>query len=163
MPIGQYSAPRIAGDAAIPDLVASYLDGSDLLSKSQAVRLGTVDADGWPHASLLSAGDVLALPPDRIRFVVYPESRFAANLVRDGRLGLTLSLDGGMCELRLTARVLNAGADLPRTMFEATVEEVRHHKASYAAITSGVTFALDDPQAVLAHWESQIAAMRAAG
>jgi hypothetical protein len=44
--------------------VAGYLDGEDLLAKTQAVRLSTVDADGWPRAALLSAGDTLMLFPD---------------------------------------------------------------------------------------------------
>ena len=51
-----YTPPRRAD--RIPT-GAAYLDGTDLLSKTQALRLSTVDADGWPHASLLSAGDML--------------------------------------------------------------------------------------------------------
>jgi hypothetical protein len=33
--------------------VARYLDGTGLLA-TQALRLSTVDAAGWPHAALLS-------------------------------------------------------------------------------------------------------------
>ena len=47
----------------------TLLNGEDLLSKTQALRLSTVDADGWPRAAVLSAGEVLALPNNRLRFV----------------------------------------------------------------------------------------------
>ena len=159
----QYTPPRIADVAMIPDGVASYLNGSELLSKSQAVRLATVDEDGWPHASLLSAGDMLVPTAQHLRFVVHPESRLTANLTRDGRVGVTLSLDGGMCELRMRARRLEQSADIPQAMFEAAIEPDREHAAPYAVLPRGVTFALHEPDAVLERWERQIAALRAAG
>ena len=99
-----YTPPETIGSTALPVQVARYLDGSDLLAKTQALRLSTVGAEGWPHASLLSAGDMLALPSGRIRLVVFPQSATTANLIRDGRATVTLSLDGGMCELRLKGR-----------------------------------------------------------
>ena len=51
-----------------------YLDGANLLEKTQALRLSTIDAEGWPHAALLSAGDALAMPSGNIRFVLFPQS-----------------------------------------------------------------------------------------
>ena len=54
--------------------VARYLDGTELLTKTQALRLSTVDADGWPHAALLSAGDMVMMPSGRIRFAIFPQS-----------------------------------------------------------------------------------------
>jgi Pyridoxamine 5'-phosphate oxidase len=109
--------------------VLSFLNGEELLSKTQALRLSTVDAEGWPHAALLSAGDTLALPNGRIRFAIFANSGTAANLVRDGRLTLSLSLDGGMCELRLRARTCGQGStqEVPLAFFEAEVERVRMH------------------------------------
>ena len=149
--------------ATLPAQVARYLDGNDLLAKTQALRLSTVNAEGWPHASLLSAGDMLALPSGRIRFVVFPQSTTTANLVRDGRVTVTLSLDGGMCELRMTCRRLaNASPEVPLAFFEAELVEVRIHKAPYAAISGGVTFALHEPKSVLLRWQKQIAAIEEA-
>jgi hypothetical protein len=82
---------------------------------------------------------------------------------RKGRLALTLSLDGGMHELRMRARPLaSPNPDLPLAFFEATLESVRFHKAPYATVTSGVSFALHEPDAVLPRWQRQIAALRAA-
>ena len=156
-----YSPPHASSANTAPAEVARYLDGTDLLSKTQALRLSTIDAAGWPHASLLSAGDMVAMPSGRIRFVLFPTSVTAANLARDGRL--TLSLDGGMCEVRIRAHRLAASPpEIPLTFFEGEVETARTHVAPYAAVTSGITFALHEPQAVLPRWQRQIAALRAA-
>ena len=51
--------------------------------------------------------------------------------------------------------------DMPLAFFEATVETTRVHVAPYAAVVSGLTFALHEPQAVLPRWQRQIAALRA--
>jgi hypothetical protein len=148
---------------AVPAALAQYLDGADLLKKTQALRLSTIDAAGWPHAALLSAGDMVVMPSGRIRFVLFPQSATTANLTRDGRLTLTLSLDGGMCEVRLHARRLaHAPPEVPLAFFEAEVEAVRTHVAPYAEVTQGITFALHESQAVLPRWKRQIAALRAA-
>jgi hypothetical protein len=156
-----YTAPTTS--RRIPDGVADYLDGTGLLTKTQALRLTTVDADGWPHAALLSAGDMVVTPSGRIRFAIFPQSNMTSNLEREGRLTMSLSLDGGMCELRLRSyRLASPTPDVPLAFFEAEVEAVRQHVAPYARVTGGVTFALQDPQAVLPRWHRQIAALRAA-
>jgi hypothetical protein len=95
-----YTPPDAQRSKTMPATVAQYLNGEDLLSKTQALCLSTVDADGWPKACLLSAGDMLALSDGGVRFALFSQSGTAANLARDGRLTLTLSLAGGVCELR---------------------------------------------------------------
>jgi hypothetical protein len=158
-----YTPPKTGASRTVPDTVRRYLDGQDLVSKTQALRLSTVDADGWPHASLLSAGDVVAVSPERVRFAVFAESTTTANLVRDGRVTLALSIEHGMCEVRLRAkRLTKTSPDVPLAVFEAEVQQVRMHVAPYADVTSGVTFALHKPQTVLARWQRQIAALRSA-
>lgn len=159
-----YTRPQSAAAGTMPAEFAAYVDGTSLLAKTQALRLSTIDAAGWPHAALLSVGEVLALPPGRIRFAIFPQSGTAANLARDGRMTLTLSLDGGMCEIRLHARRLaHSDPGVPLSLFEATVETSRTHVAPYASVTTGITFALHEPQAVLPRWQRQIEALRTAG
>jgi Pyridoxamine 5'-phosphate oxidase len=157
-----YAPPQVLSANEIPAGVLNYLNGENLLSKTQAIRLSTVDADGWPKAALLTAGDVLALPNGRFRFAIFAGSGTAANLERDGRLTLGLSLDGGVCSLRMRARKCSQGLpELSLAFFEAEVERVRLHVAPYAAVTSGITFALHEPAAVLKRWDREIAALRA--
>ena len=148
-----YTPPQAAAAGATPDEVKHFLDGSICRQNTSFAavnrRRGRLAA-----ASLLSAGDVIMLPSGRVRFVVFPQSKTTANLVRDGRVTMTLALDGGMCELKMrTRRLAGSSADVPLAFFEAEVETVRIHKAPYAAITSGITFALHEPEAVLARWQ----------
>jgi len=73
-----------------------------------------------------------------------------------------MAFDGGMCSLRLRAR--KCGQDMPElsfAFFEADIERVRLHKASYADVTGGISFALHEPTAVLERWNREIAALRA--
>lgn len=156
-----YAPPHLIPANEIPAGVLSFLNGEDLLSKTQALRLSTVDADGWPRAALLSAGDILALPNGHIRFAVFPNSGTAANLARDGRVTLSMSLDGGMCELRMRVRECGKGTEeVPLAFFEAEVERVRVHVAPYADVTSGISFVVHEPSDVLDRWQRQIVALR---
>jgi hypothetical protein len=162
-PTHTYIRPDTTRTTTLPPQVAGYLDGANLLAKTQALRISTVDAEGWPHASLLSAGDMLAMRSGRIRVVVFAQSTTSANLMRDGRVTITLSLDGGMCELRMRCRHLaQSSPDGPLACFEAELVEARTHQAPYATVSAGVTFALHEPQSVLQRWQKQIEAMRQA-
>jgi hypothetical protein len=158
-----YTQPHTVDAKTVLTEVVRYLDGTDLLAKNQALRLSTIDAAGWPHAALLSAGDMVMMPSGHIRFALFQESVTVVNLTRDGRLSITLALDHGMYEMRLRAhRLAYSSPDVRLAFFEAQVETSRLHVAPYAAVTSGITFALHDPQAVLRRWQRQIAALRAA-
>ena len=57
-----YAPPSVLTAGGTPTDLRTLLNGEDLLSKTQALRLSTVGADGWPRAAVLSAGEVLALP-----------------------------------------------------------------------------------------------------
>ena len=106
---------------------------------------------------------MLALPGGVIRFLVFKDSSTAQNLLRDGRLTITLALDGGMTELHCHVRPLEGAAtEANLTAFEAKLEQARIHKAPYADVSSGITFALHHPDAVEARWRRQIEALRAA-
>jgi hypothetical protein len=148
--------------AGLPTSVQTFLNGKDLSSKTQAIRLTTVDADGWPKAALLTPGDVLALPDGRFRFAVPVNSGTAANLIRDNRFTFGMAIDGGMCSIRLRARKCEHGTqEMPLAFFEAEVERIRMHSAPNADVVSGITFTLREPSAVIDRWQRQIAALQA--
>jgi hypothetical protein len=73
-------------------------------------------------------------------------------------MAITLSLDGGMCELRMKCRrhaQLSSGT--PLACFEADLTGVRMHKAPYATVSGRLALALHEPQSVLQRWQKQIA------
>jgi hypothetical protein len=155
-----YTPPRVASTREIPTSIKNLLNGEDLLAKQQALRLATVNHDGWPNAATLSAGEMLVTPNGRVRFVISPRSGTAANLMRDGRMTLSLALDGGICEMRLRARKYSDGTpEVPLAFFEAEVEQVRQHSAGYAKVTGGITFSLNDSATEQSRWQRQITAL----
>lgn len=157
----RYTPARDIAPADIPAAVLTLFNGEELLTKTQAVRLLTTDTDGWPRASLLTAAEILFLPDRTVRFAVFRESGTAANLTRDGRAILSLSLDRGICEIRLRATA--CGRQVPNgplAYFKAEIEGARLHVATYADVMSGITFALHDPAVVLPRWQQQIEVLR---
>jgi hypothetical protein len=120
-----------------------------------------VNEEGWAHASLLSVGEVLALPNAKIRFAISPRSSTTGNLLRDGRLTIVIPFEKGVCEMRLRAQQIHREIEgVPLTFFEAQVESIRHLVAAYADVVSGETFSLHEPQAVFERWDRQVAALR---
>jgi hypothetical protein len=139
-----------------------FFNGEDLLAKTQAIRLSTVDADGWSRVSLLSVGEIVFRPDDGFRFCVYQQSATAANLARDGRATISLALAGGLWELRLRATACDhTTADPSHAFFKARIDSAHLHTAKYAEVTSGITFSLHEPSTVLPRWEKQLTTLRA--
>ena len=157
-----YVPPKPIDAKEIPSAILSFLDGNNLPSKpTTAIRLSTVNEEGWSHASLLSVGEVLALPNARIRFAISPRSSTTANLLRDGRVTMVVPFEKGVCEMRMRSQQINREIEgVPLTFFEAHVESIRHLVAAYADVVSGETFSLHEPQAVFERWDRQIAALR---
>jgi hypothetical protein len=155
-----YTQPRVSSTGEIPTGVKDLLNGKDLHAKQQALRLATVNSDGWPNAAVLSAGEMIVMPNGRVRFVISPKSGTTANLMRDGRMTLSLALDGGICEMRMRACKYSDGTpEVPLVFFEAEVEQVRQHSAGYAKVTSGITFSVNDPEAEQSRSQRQITAL----
>lgn len=157
-----YLPPTEISRIDIPHEISIYLNGEDLVTKNVALQLSTVDSDGWPHAALLSAGEILVLPDGRIRLIIFPSSGTAANIARDGRSTLTMPLDHGLCEIRMRMRKLgeSEAADIALIIFEGQVQRIHKHLSRYADVESGLTFSLHEPEVVLARWYRQIAVLR---
>ena len=157
-----YVPPKPIDAKELPSAIRSFLDGNNLPSKPMnAIRLSTVNEEGWAHASLLSAGEVLALPNAKIRFALSPRSSTTANLLRDGRVTMVIPFEKGVCEMRMRAQPINKEVEgVPLTFFEAQIESIRHLVSAYADVVSGETFSLHEPDAVFERWYRQIAALR---
>lgn len=154
-------APAHGGATQLPPARQRYLDGSDLLAKTQALRLASVDNAGWPHDTLLSAGDMLGRSLEGLRFGPFARSTTAGNLARDGRAVLTLALEAGLCEGRLRVSRLQPDEG-PLALYEGMVDELRMHVAPCAEVTSGIVFRLHQPDSVLPRWRRQLAALQRA-
>ncbi|MFP4905893.1 pyridoxamine 5'-phosphate oxidase family protein, partial [Paraburkholderia sp. BR14261] len=129
--------------------------------RADAVRPSTVSEDGWPHGAHLSAGEILAVNATTLLIALWPQSSTTANLMRDGRLTLSLVHDGALLEIRARAHaVAQRQTALELSVFRVEIESITGHRAKYAEVLSGVTFRLYEPTRVLSRWREQIAMLR---
>ncbi len=156
-----YTPPKQSNE--LPATLAAELDGNHLEARStEAIRLSTVDEDGWPHAAQLSIGEVLAANTSELLVAIWPASHTAKNLRRDGRLTLSLVAGGGLLEMRCHAKLLSehkTAADL--SVFRIKIVSLLEHRSNYAEVISGVTFRLQDIARTMNRWKEQIAMLKA--
>ncbi|MBB2926905.1 pyridoxamine 5'-phosphate oxidase family protein [Paraburkholderia silvatlantica] len=146
----------------LPAALVREFDGEHLEARlADAVRLSTVGEDGWPHGAQLSAGEILAVNATTLLIAIWPQSGTTANLMRDGRLTLSLVHDGALLEIRARSHaVAQRQTALALSVFRVEIESVTEHRAKYAEVLSGVTFRLYESAQVLARWREQIAMLR---
>lgn len=151
---------------ALPAEILARLDGRGARAAAaqelhESHRLTTADADGWPRTAQLSDGEVTAMPDGSVRLCLWPGSRTAANVRRDGRALLSVVAAGSCWDLRLRAeeRPAPPGAP-PFAYFLATAESAEAQRANYATVERGVSFRLLDAQDAPARWSAQVDALR---
>ncbi|OWA34150.1 hypothetical protein B9G55_17660 [Saccharibacillus sp. O16] len=137
----------------------ALLDGTRLEDKLHiAMTLHTVDEDGYPHQAMVSAGEVWAESPERLRIALWLGTKTTGNLLRTGRALLGFVHEGVSYTIRLQATAMPEIPDArhPRARFAADVLESRADVAKYAELTSGITIQLHDPQQVLVRWKETL-------
>jgi len=148
-------------DSPIPTTLAEAFDGEGLDAKlGLSALLSTVDADGWPHVSFLSAGDLLITPPDEARLILWPQATTVANLSFRRRGVLFGAADGAVHELRFDVTAIDP-CEARGTIVIARIVAKRTHRAPYAEVDSLIDFRLHDPQNVVDRWRAQMAALQA--
>jgi len=149
----------------LPPEVLEMLAGKDLRASSGLTfTLVVSDAAGWPSFALLSVGEVLAVDETTVRLALWPGSGTTAALTASGKATMMVIGGDSVWYLHLAAR---RGPDLDapgmhRAYFECAVDEVLVDKVTYARITSGISFELPDPDAVLGRWQETIDLVRSA-
>ena len=152
-----YVPPAV--EDVLPEEVVRCLDGSDLETKAkEAIRISTVDSDGWPHAAQVSAGEMLAVSGQEILLAIWPDSSTSKNLRRDRRLTLAFAHQGALLESRCIAELVAEGQKL--SIFRITVKQVNVHRSQYAEVVSGIVFRLHDPSRTIKRWKEQIAVLK---
>ena len=150
----------------LPDNVRSILDGTDLARREGLTfQLLTTDEADWPQVALLSVGELVAIDSHTIRAGLWLHSGTSKNLTRSGRATLVVIADGNGYYVRLAGRRgpdLNLGAEGRLAFFVLDVQDVQEDSADYARLTSGVTFKLADPSAVVPRWQRTVDALRTA-
>jgi hypothetical protein len=155
--------PRSLG-SQLPAELRPLFDGANLASKvGETFLLLTIDADGWPHMAMLSAGELVLADAFTLHAALWLNSTATRNLEHAGRGLLALTCGGAGYYIRLTARRaadLDLGENGRLAAFVLRVEDVQEDAVSYAELTSGIRFRLHDPEAVVARWQQTIDALR---
>jgi hypothetical protein len=156
--------PRSLGPR-LPENLRPLFDGSDLEERvGLTFLLLTCGEDGWLHQAMLAVGEVVAVREDTLRVALWLTSTATRNLTREGRAVLTLVADGAGYVIRCTARRLqdlDLGPHGRLAAFVLPVEDVLEDRVSYATLTSGVRFELNEPEQVLDRWRRTIDALLA--
>lgn len=148
---------------ALPPDLRRLLDGEDLAAKvGMTLLLMTTSEDGWPHAAMLSVGELLAETDERLRIALHQGSRTEAGLRSSGRATLLAVVGERAYTLRLACRTLALLVvdGLHLVAYVGAVEDVREHVAPYARLLHGIEFELTDPSA-LERWARTVAELGA--
>ncbi|GAA4738157.1 hypothetical protein GCM10023350_22830 [Nocardioides endophyticus] len=138
----------------VPGPVREAIAADAPLAEGLTLLLLTVRDDGWPHLAMLSVGEVVARDDTSLGLLLWPDSTATRNLLARGRGTLCAVVDGASWMLRLTVAEEPPVSSEHGTFrrFAATVVATLVDRAPYAELTSGVTFRLHDPDAVLPRW-----------
>jgi hypothetical protein len=133
-----------SGPPELPAAVTRLL--SDEGPEGLAFELVSVGESGWPHLALLSAGELLPKSSTELRVALHARSRTSGNLRREGRALLHAVVDGCTWTIRLETSWLgdHRVGDVALGCFAARVADVTEHRAPYAEVVTGITFALTD-------------------
>ncbi len=143
----------------LPDELYRLLDGTNLADKRhEAMQLLTVSEDGWPHAAMISVGELVAINRSSLRLGLWVNTTTAHNLIRTGKAMLVAVYNGKAFYVRLAAQLLPMlqEARHARERFAAEVADCRTDIAKYADIRSGVRIELKDAPSVIERWEETI-------
>ena len=135
------------GNELPDDLYGALSAGAAGAASGTAIVVSTIDAEGWAHPALLSAGEVTARDRHTLRTVTYADSRTTANMRANGKVTLIF------VDERMTYYVKGTAVETPSpsgtsadcATMDVTVHQVLADSAGPgeggARITSGITFA----------------------
>jgi hypothetical protein len=148
----------------LPDSITELLDGQHVESNmGAAFECLSVTETGWPYVAMISVGELVATGQSSLRLAIWSTSTTTRNLGRDGRCVLSLVDAGIGYQIRCEAfpagvASQNEGPDL--AVFDLSVADVLEDHAPYATLTSGITYQLHQPNAVLERWKRTIEMLR---
>jgi hypothetical protein len=153
-------ADRI-GDRLPADLVRMFDGTGPDLPVGVAYPLVTVDADGTPRFSMLSAGELLATGERSLRIGLWPGTGTGANLAAGRAALLCVAAPGSVRYVRGRATVLTPPAGTELECFELAVSAVESDSHDGMPVVTPITFEVVDPgpAATSAMWRAQLAAL----
>lgn len=140
----------------VPEAVRRSLSGEpDGHGGDLVVEVVAVDDEGWPHAAMISWGELAVLGSNRMRMALWPHSETTRLVGERGKATLLTVLEGAHHEIRVRVdrhAEVELAAGEKRRIFDLTVVSADSKSAPYAELTGCTTFRLKDPEVVLPRW-----------
>ncbi len=133
---------------ALPLDLLALVDGSRPSEQlGKVVLVATIDDDGFPHTSLLSPGEILALDEQRLRVALFSGGHTLRNIEQRAKLVLVLVEPSTCCYVRAIGRPtkidIEPGPAHPfhSRVVDVEVEQVFRDAEAGAWITTGARYA----------------------
>ncbi|WP_258000503.1 pyridoxamine 5'-phosphate oxidase family protein [Bacillus sp. Marseille-P3661] len=152
----------VAMEIKISQELFQLLNGNNIERKQhEAMMLLTVSEDFWPHAAMISVGEVVALTHSEFRLAIWPNTNTANNMIRTGQATLVIVYNAKAYYIRLSLQrlpelIIN---NISLERFAAHIVSLREDVAKYADILSGIQINLKDPETVIKRWEETTMAL----
>ncbi len=150
----------------LPASVQALLSGDRLQDKAgTGFLLVSQSEDGFPHACILSPGEVLASDSSTLRLALAAQSSTARNLQVRAAAMLCFAADGAAYYIKGEAMPVPAPPGSPEgiALFLAPIRTVLEDREPSAIVTSGFHFNDHRNEATIhAQWNASINAMRQA-
>jgi hypothetical protein len=151
-------------EPVVPEPVRRCLQDDPERQVGLTILVLTQLESGWPHLAMVSVGELVLAPDERLALALWPTSTCATNLARAGRATLAVVADGLAFSLRCHVDdefPITAGEDPAMRGFVLRVAAAIEDAAPYADLLSGVTYRLHDAQTTLVRWRRTRAALAA--
>ena len=146
------------------ELLAEHYGDNELVAGGTAAYLVTLGEEGWPHAAMVSVGEIVARADGRCAVALWDGTRTTSNLLRTGRATLlaVLAENAVRARLRLEAAPEVAALSDPVALrcFSGTIDDAVAETAPYARVVDGLRFVLHEPESVLPRWRATREALR---
>jgi hypothetical protein len=147
----------------LPPEVKSAFDGNDLESQmGLGYVVATVDEDGSPRPSMLSAGEILALDDVTLRLALWPDTNTGRNLADRGSFLLCYVGRGVVCYVRGTAHKLHHKGQMEVEAFE--IEVTSTEEDQHPGLPTNKTITFDcvgiEEATLLKEWRARLSWLR---
>src|SRR5437870_1862574 len=127
----------------LPAAVQALLSGDNLDQKAgTGFLLVSQQEDGFPHAMILSPGEVLASDSSTLRFALFAQSSTSRNMQARPPAMMCFACDGAAYYVKFESQFLPSAVGVPEglALFVAPIKTVLEDREASAVVTSGFHF-----------------------
>ena len=140
----------------MPNIIYELLNGKNLEAKKNIVFIfQTINIEGYPHTSMLSVGEIIAVDMENIRLALWPNTNTVQGLELNNKANLVFIYLYKVYYIELDInKISSENKDFyDRAKFSGYIRNVKIDEVEYADVTSGISIELHNPNDVLSRWK----------